>query len=51
MGRNKAGVRGYVPYNYVEVYDFVMKDNAPTATAPLTRASSISSSSGQVDLD
>ena len=47
MGRNKDGARGYIPFNYVEVYDFVMVDETPTA-APLQRAGSVSSSAGQV---
>ena len=43
MGRNKDGRRGYVPNNYIEVYDYVLKDDSP----PVKR-NSISSSSGQV---
>ena len=44
MGRNKEGVRGYIPYNYVEVYDFVMVDDS---TLPVQQAKA-SSNAGQV---
>ena len=47
MTRNKTGQRGYVPYNYIQVYDFVMKDDSPFASTQ-QRSNSITSSSGQV---
>jgi hypothetical protein len=47
MTRNKSGQKGYVPYNYIQVYDFVMKDDSPFASTQ-ERSNSITSSSGQV---